>query len=139
MWELRNLAHSAAVRQFPRAEPQKQKYVHMVSICRSGETLILSCHLLVAMPAPPQPGTLRRAIASQCQQLWVSALQGPMTSLLPVAFQAERCFQIWLSTNMLVLCFRDTQSQRSMPEGDFVMGWTVSFTVRLTWYRSPSH
>lgn len=64
---------------------------------------------------------------------------GPLTSLLPLAFQAEGCFQIWPSTNMLVLFSRDTQSQRSMPKGGFVIGRTVSFIVQLPWNKSPRH
>lgn len=139
MWEFRSLARSATVRQFPRAEPQKQKYVHMVSMCLSGETLIPSCHQLAEMPALSHPGTLRFALVSQREQLCVSALRGPPTSLLPVAFHAEGCFQIWPSTNMLVLFFTDTHSQRPMSEGDFVIGCTILFIVQLLCDKSPRH
>lgn len=58
MWELRNPARSAAAKQLPGAQPQKQKNVHMVSICLRGETLILSCHPLVAKPELPRPARL---------------------------------------------------------------------------------
>lgn len=139
MWEFRSLAQSATVRQFPRAEPQKQKYVHMVSVCLSGETLILSCHQVAEMPALSHHGMLRFALVSQHEQLCVSALRGPPTPLLPVAFQAEGCFQIWPSSNMLVLFFTDTHSQRSKPEGDFVIGCTISFIVQLLCDKSPRH
>lgn len=54
VWEFENPARSATARQLLRAQPQKQKYVHMVSMCLSRETLILSCHLLVAKPELPR-------------------------------------------------------------------------------------
>lgn len=81
MWEFRSLAWSATVRQFPRAEPQKQKYVHMVSICLSGETLILSCHQVAEMPALSHPGMLRFARFSTWAALCLSSARTPNPSL----------------------------------------------------------
>lgn len=124
MWEFRKLARSAAARQLPRAQPQQQKYVHMVSICLSGETLILSCHLLAAKPELPRPA--RSALPDP----WPRSCLGQLR--LKDVFRSGPQ-QTWY-------CFSsEPQSQRSVPEGHFVTGCTMSFTVQLPWHRLWSH
>lgn len=87
------MAAPATAGELPGAEPQKQKHVHMVSICPSGETLIFSCHLLGETPALSQPGALRLALVSQREQLRDSALRGALTALCLGQFGLKSVFK----------------------------------------------